>query len=125
MRISNRAGGSVLEAGEIAKKAMEAALDKQATDILMLDIREASYFADYFVICSADSNRQIQAICDEIDRVLSGDGINLYRREGSVDSGWVLLDFGEVIVHVFSPSQRGYYELESLWSKGTPVVRIL
>jgi len=123
--MSNRAGGAVLEAGEIAKKAMEAALDKQATDILMLDIRQALYFADYFVICSAESSRQIVAICDEIDRVLSVEGIKLYHREGSADSGWVLLDFGEVIVHVFAPSQRDYYELESLWSKGTPVVRIL
>lgn len=104
---------------------MEAALDKQAADILMLDIRHVSYFADYFVICSADSNRQIQAICDEIERVLGKEGVNLCRREGGVDSGWILLDFGEVIVHVFAPSQREYYELERLWGKATPVVRIL
>ncbi|MBM3156761.1 MAG: ribosome silencing factor [Chloroflexi bacterium] len=114
-----------MESAEIAKKATEAALDKQATDILMLDIRQISSFADYFVICSADSDRQINAICDEIDRVLSKNGVHLYRREGDADSGWVILDFSRVIVHVFAQSQREYYDLEHLWSKATPVVRIL
>ncbi len=103
---------------------MEAALDKQAADILMLDIKNASYIADYFVICSAESNRQMKAICEEIDKALAEEGINIYRREGNEDSGWILLDFGEVIIHVFAPSQREFYELESLWSEGTPVVRI-
>jgi ribosome-associated protein len=104
---------------------MEAALDKQATDILMLDIRQLTSFADYFVICSAGSDRQISAICDEIDEVLGKAGVSLYRREGTEDSGWVLFDFGQVIVHVFAPSQREYYDLEQLWSKATPVIRIL
>jgi len=104
---------------------MEAALDKQAVDILMLDIRQVSSLADYFVICSADSDRQIKAICDEIDGVLSKGGIKVYRREGSADSGWVLLDFGPVMVHVFAPPQREYYDLEQLWGKATHVIRIL
>ena len=104
---------------------MEAALDKQAVDILMLDIRQVTSFADYFVICSADSDRQISAICDEIDGALSEEGINIYRREGSSDSGWVLLDFGSVIVHVFDQTTREYYDLEQLWGKATPVIRIL
>lgn len=82
-------------------------------------------FTDYFVFCSGDSERQIQAICDEIDETLRREGISPYRREGSVDSGWMLLDFGEVIVHIFAPEEREYYELEKLWSKATPVIRIL
>lgn len=82
-------------------------------------------FTDYFVFCSGDSERQIQAICDEIDETLRREGVSPYRREGSVDSGWVLLDFGEVIVHIFAPQEREYYELEKLWSKATPVIRIL
>ncbi len=104
---------------------MEAALDKQAVDILMLDIRQVTSFADYFVICSADSGRQINAISDEIDGVLSKEGINIYHREGSADSGWVLLDFGAVIVHVFDQTTREYFDLEQLWGNGTPVIRIL
>ncbi len=82
-------------------------------------------FTDYFVFCSGESERQIQAICDEIDETLRREGISPYRREGSVDSGWMLLDFGEVIVHIFAPEEREYYELEKLWSKATPVIRIL
>jgi ribosome-associated protein len=92
---------------------------------LMLDIRQVASFADYFVICSGDSERQIEAICDEIDEVLSRKGVRLYRREGTSDSGWIILDFGGVVVHVFAPPQRQYYGLEQLWSKATPVVRIL
>ncbi len=105
--------------------AMDAALDKQAEDILMLDIHEVSAFADYLVICTAESQRQTRAISDEIDRVLGEAGIHQLRQEGKSDSGWVLLDFGDVIVHVFAPDERQYYDLESLWSTGTPVVRIL
>lgn len=104
---------------------MEAALDKQAVDILMLDIRQVTSFADYFVICSAESSRQIDAICDEIDAVLSKESINIYRREGGADSGWVLLDVGSVIVHVFDQTTRQYYDLEQLWEKATPVIRFL
>ena len=115
----------VLESVEIAKKAVEAALDKQAADIQMLDISQISSFADYFVVCTANSERQIHAICDAIDDALSKEGSKLYRREGNEDSGWVLLDFGHVIVHVFSTPQREYYSIEDLWSEATPVVRIL
>ncbi len=91
----------------------------------MLDIRQVASFADYFVICTGDSERQIEAICDEIDEVLSKKGVRLYRREGASDSGWIILDFGGVVVHVFAPPQREYYGLEELWSRATPVVRIL
>lgn len=110
---------------EVARKAVDAALSKQAADILLLDLRGVCTFTDYFVFCSGDSEPQIQAICDEIDQALHREGVSAHRREGSVDSGWVLLDFGEVIVHVFAPQERGYYELEKLWSKATPVIRIL
>ena len=110
---------------EVARKAVDAALNKQATDILLLDLRGVCTFADYFVLCSGDSERQIQAICDEIDQTLSKEDIPTCRREGTIDSGWLLLDFGEVIVHIFAPREREYYELEKLWSRATPVVRIL
>jgi ribosome-associated protein len=91
----------------------------------MLDIRPISSFADYFVICSADSERQIHAICDAVDEALTKEGSRLLRREGKEDSGWVLLDFGQVIIHIFSTPEREYYDIEKLWDKATPVVRIL
>jgi len=90
----------------------------------MLDIRQISSFADYFVICTAESERQIHAICETIDGALSKEGIKLYHREGTEDSGWVLLDFGQVIVHVFSTPLREYYNIENLWSQASQVVRI-
>ncbi len=103
---------------------MAAASDKQAVDIVLLDAREVCSFADYFVICSADSDRQIRAIYDEVEHVLKKDGILPHHVEGSVDSGWLLLDFGDVIVHIFAPFEREYYQLARLWSRAIPVVRI-
>ena len=103
---------------------MEAASDKQAIDIVMLDMRGLSTFADYFVICSGDSERQIEAIYDEIHRLLRKEGVTLRHREGTVDSGWILMDFGDIIIHIFAPTEREYYQLERLWSKATPLIRI-
>jgi len=90
----------------------------------MLDIRRASTFADYFVICNGTTERQMRAICEEIDRALTHEGAALLHREGTIESGWVLLDFGDVIVHVFTPLEREYYHLERLWGSATPVVKI-
>jgi ribosome-associated protein len=90
----------------------------------MLDTRGVCSFADYFVICSGESNRQIEAIRDGIEGVLRGEGITLHHCEGTVDSGWVILDFRRVIVHIFAPAERGYYRLDELWGKATPLVRI-
>lgn len=95
-----------------------------AMDILMLDLRQRCSFADYFVICSGSSERQIKAILEEIDKALTGEGVPLLRREGATDSGWVLLDFGEVIIHIFSPQWRDYYQIEKVWADATPVVRV-
>jgi len=91
----------------------------------MLDIRNISGFADYFVICSAESGRQIQSICDEIHSVLGKEGIKPYHREGNADSGWMLLDYSQVVVHVFTQEQREYYNLANLWDAATTVVNIL
>ena len=118
-------GGWSLESLELARKVVEAASEKKAGDILMLDAREACSFADYFVICSGETERQIGAICDEVDEALKREGVNLHHREGTIDSGWVLLDFGGVIVHIFAHAEREYYELDRLWARATPVVRIL
>lgn len=93
-------------------------------NIVLLDAREACSFADYFVICSGDSEKQIKAIYDEIEQVLKKKEILPYHREGTEDSGWLLLDFGDVIVHIFAPFEREYYQLDEMWSKATPLVRI-
>lgn len=113
-----------LEALEIARKAAEAASEKQASDIVLLDIREVCGFADYFLICSGETERQIRAIYEEIERVLKEEGVTPHHTEGTPDSGWLLLDFSDIIVHIFAPFEREYYQLDELWSAATPVVRI-
>jgi ribosome-associated protein len=114
----------LLEALEIAHRAVEAASAKQASDIVLLDTRGVCSFADYFVICSGDSERQIKTIYDEVRHILKGAGVLPHHYEGAVDSGWLLIDFGDVIVHIFSPLEREHYQLDRLWGKTSPVVRI-
>ena len=114
----------ILEAIDVARKAVDAASDKQATDILLLDTRKVCSFADYFVICTGDSDRQLKAIYDEIEQALAGAGVSIRHHEGTLDSGWLLIDFGDVIVHIFAPAEREYYQLEKLWSEAVPVLRI-
>jgi len=108
----------------MAHKAVEAAADKQAVDILLLDARKVCSFADYFVICSGESDRQISAIYDEVGHRLKNEGVLPHHHEGTTDSGWLLLDFGDTIVHIFAPVEREFYQLDELWSKATPVLRI-
>jgi len=104
---------------------VDVASDKQATDILLLDIRPVSILADYFVICTGTSERQIKAIIDDVVEQLDKDGVNPLHQEGTSDSGWILLDYGSVIVHVFAPDERAYYGIERLWSGAVTVLRLL
>jgi len=117
-------GGWLLEAVDIAHKAVEAAADKQASNIVLLDARKVCSFADYFVICSGESERQISAIYDEVGHRLKHEGVLPSHHEGTVDSGWLLLDFGNIIVHIFAQFEREYYRLDELWSQAVPVLRI-
>ena len=113
-----------LEAIEIARKAVEIASDKQALDIVLLDVREIVSFADYFVVCSGESERQIGTIYDEILHSLKKEEVVPRHREGTVASGWLLLDYGAVVVHIFAPAERQYYQLDDLWSQAKMVIRI-
>ena len=117
-------GDSFLKAEGIARLATQIASEKQATDIVMLDVRELCSFADYFVICSADSKRHIEAIWQAIRGMRKDMEIKLHHSEGAPDSGWMLADLGSVIVHVFAPAERDYYGLDKLWAKAVPVLRI-
>ena len=101
------------------------AADKQAEDIVMLDIRTVTTLADYFVIMSAGTQRQLNALQEELVGSLKRKGVFLHHREGRVDSGWVLLDFIDVVVHLFDVEKREYYQLEQLWCEANEVVRIL
>ena len=89
---------------------------------MLLDLRGLTTFTDYFVICTADNERQLRAVLKAIDEELVGAGAQNPRIEGSPESGWVLLDFGDVIVHLFSPEQREFYRIERLWKQAQPIV---
>ncbi len=101
----------------------QAALDKKAENVKLLDLSELSGFTDYFLICSGTSDRQVQAIGEAISNAMDVQGFELYSAEGFQDGRWVLMDFGDVIVHVFLDALRDYYDLENLW-KDAPKVKI-
>jgi ribosome-associated protein len=109
---------------EVARKAVDVAEDKKAADIVLLDLAGVTTMADYFVICSGGSERQIQAIADGIVDALRAEGLRPIGREGEAASHWILVDFGSVIVHVFTPPERDYYELEKHWSAARTILRV-
>lgn len=114
-----------LETVELAKRIVEAAADKQASNVVLLDTRGVCSFADYFVICSGDSDRQMEAIRQAIAEVLKKETVVPHHLEGDARSGWMLLDLGAIVIHMFAPFEREYYQLEKLWSKAAIVVKIM
>jgi ribosome-associated protein len=109
---------------DLARRIVELAEDKKAADIVLLDLAGLTTLADAFVICSGGSERQIDAIADGIVEGLREEGVRPIGREGTPASHWVLVDFGSVIVHVFTPPERDYYGLEKYWSAAKVVVRV-
>jgi len=97
------------------RAAISAAQEKQAADVILLDLEGLDAFTDYFVVCTGFSSRQLDAICDEIEEQLERKGARLLHREGKAGSDWMLLDFGGLIVHVFTERARHFYDLERLW----------
>ena len=108
-----------------ARRIIALAEDKKASDILLLDVHALTSLADYFVICSGGSERQLGAIADGIAEGLKAEGILPLGREGGAGAHWVLLDFGAVIVHVFAPPERDYYQLEKLWADAPTLLHVL
>ena len=103
---------------------MDVASDKLATDIVLLDSRGVCSFADYFVMVTGESVRQLKAIAEEIVHQLKQEGSYPLHREGTADSGWILLDYGDVIVHIFADAERKSYGLEEMWNQARPVLRV-
>jgi ribosome-associated protein len=104
-----------MTAHELARKAADLALDKKAYDIKILDLRNVSSVCDFFVICSADADVQVKAIADHIADELNDDGARCWHREGYKSMRWVLLDYVDVVIHVFQRGVREFYGLEDLW----------
>jgi ribosome-associated protein len=111
---------AALEGIELARRVVDELSEKQAEGIVLLDISEVSSVADYFVIATTLSKRQFNAITDALRKVSEPRP----RIEGTAESGWLLYDFGDVVVHVFGQVERDYYDLESLWSHGRQLLRL-
>jgi ribosome-associated protein len=116
---------SEIDPSELAHLIVEIATDKKANDILMLRTAEVTSMADFFVICSGRSDRQVQALARSIVDQLREQGVRPLGVEGLSSGRWVLVDYASVVVHLFTPQEREYYGLERLWSEAAPVVRIV
>lgn len=113
-----------LTTSEASRLAMNVASEMYATDIVMLDMRGPYSFTDYFVILTAESSRQMQGLLEDMDQALDNAGMILHHKEGTTSGGWVLMDYGDLIIHVFAPEYREYYHLEQLWSHANVLFRI-
>lgn len=108
---------------DIALKAADAAADKKAEDIDVLSVEGLTVIADYFVICSANSDKQVRAVARAVEDELAAAGLEPKRMAGMSDAKWVLIDYADVIVHVFKKREREYYDLERLWSDAEEILR--
>ena len=115
------AGQATAEAAALGRRIADALSDRQAEAIVLIDIGAVAGFTDYFVIASATSSRQFEALSEAVERAA---GDRTHRREGTAESGWQLFDFGDVVVHIFGRQERAYYNLEGLWSAGRQLLRI-
>ncbi|MCP0886724.1 ribosome silencing factor [Ligilactobacillus sp. WILCCON 0076] len=106
---------------DLLQVVVNAADSKRAEEIVALDMQKISLLADYFVIMQADSSRQVKAIADEIDAEMNKEGVTAKNIEGKHNSDWILLDFGDVVVHVFKTETRQFYNLEKLWANAPMV----
>ena len=127
--LPNRAGeaathGTEMPALDLARRIVELAEDKKAADIVLLDLTGLTTVADYFVIASGGSERQLDAIADGVVSGMRDEKIHAFGREGTAASHWVLVDFGSVIVHIFTPPERDYYQLERHWAEAKTVLRV-
>ncbi len=109
---------------QFARMAVDIASERLGSDITLLDIAEVSDFADYFIIVSGETGRHLDAISNDIQRGLREKGLRPLHREGTGPGGWILLDYGAVVVHVFDRETRERYDLERLWSRGREIVRL-
>ena len=114
---------ATLSAEAVVRVAAHAALDKKAIDLAVLDLQGLSTIADFFLVCSARSTTQAETIAEAVRGALRTDGVRPRHNEGSAESGWLLLDYGDVVVHVFLEETRGFYALDRLWGDA-PLVSV-
>lgn len=116
--------GETLNTLEIARTIVNDLEEKKAEDILLLDIQEIASFTDYFIICSGTSDRMLDSLAVTVLETAKKNFDLIARPEGQARGGWLVIDLGDIVVHLFSPDQREYYQLEKLWEKGKVLVRL-
>lgn len=104
-----------MDSKKFAKKIADLIFNKKGYDVTIIDLQKIASFTDYFIICSADSDTQVKAISDEIDKNLRDEGIKCWHKEGLTALSWVLMDYVDVVVHVFKKEARDFYNIEKLW----------
>jgi ribosome-associated protein len=109
---------------EIALRIADILAETPASDTVVLDIRELSTFADFFVICSGENERQLRAISENLQEALREDDVHVRRVEGTPRSGWIVLDYNDAIVHVFDQELRDFYKMERLWAEAPRLLSI-
>jgi len=107
---------------ELAMKISELALEKKAEDVVLMDVADIAGFTNYFVIATGNSNTHIKTISDHIEDALSRYKVKVWHKEGYVNLKWVLMDYVDVVVHIFDEKTRGYYDLETLWSDAQKII---
>ena len=115
MKVRGKKGVEEIDAKEKALLSVRAAESKKANDVVLLDLRERSNFTDYFVICSGNTQRQMKAVVEAVIEKLQKKGVSPWHSEGIEGNAWMLLDYGDVVVHVFESAVREFYDLEHLW----------
>lgn len=111
----------MMDSKEMTKLAIEALEDKKAEDIRIIDIREVSILADYFLIANGSNRNQIQALCSSVEEKLGKKGVQVKQIEGYDAANWILMDFGDIIIHLFDKENRLFYNLERIWRDGKQV----
>ncbi len=124
MHSAKKQRGESLNALDLARAIVDTLEDKKGEDILLIDIREVASFTDYFVICTGTSGRMLDALAKSVQETFNEKNKRRGRIEGQSHDGWMVVDFGDVVVHLFSPDQRDYYRLEELWQEGKVLVRV-
>jgi ribosome-associated protein len=118
-------GGQALELLDTARLILDAIASKMGSDIVLLDLSQVTLIADYFIIATGESDRQLDALAQSVlEEAKQGAGLQPLSVQGTPASGWTLIDFGSIVVHLFSPGQRKRYQLEEFWSNARTVVRI-
>jgi len=108
----------------LAHLVIEILEEKKAEDIILMDLKEVADFTDYFIICNGTSDRMLNSLADAVSEKVKEDYKIIAKREGDPSEGWLLVDLGDIVIHLFSPELREYYQLEKLWQQGKTLVHV-